>query len=84
MINFIWKVLEKLDSNWGYSTPIQKRFRIGQYCQISKHKSNDTNLEVGEPVKIVEIGRHDYLIQDFKTNELHIVYQFELTPDINF
>lgn len=34
----LWKLLERLDNNHGYSTPLQKRFKVGDRCRISTHK----------------------------------------------
>lgn len=77
MKNILWKLLEWSDNNWGYSTPIQKRFNIGDKCRISQHKTNYNPFEVGEEVVIVETGRHDYLVRNNNLKSA-IVYQFEL------
>lgn len=77
MKKILWKLLEWCDNNWGYSTPLQKRFESGQLCKISDHKRPTTKFEVGEVVFIVETGRHDYLIRN-GMGEQAIVYQYEL------
>ncbi len=62
-----------VDNNWGYSTPLQKRFKIGDRVKISIH----SKLIAHTPATIIQFGRHDYLIEDDNL-EKHIVYQFEL------
>lgn len=78
MKKLLWKLIELLDNNWGYSTPLQKRFNIGDVVKISIHKKHDTTFKVGEEVKILETGRHDYLVSNLKGIKA-IVYQFELS-----
>lgn len=77
MKKILWLLLQFFDNNWGYSTPLQKRFNIGDKCKISKHKSKENEFEVGEEVVIVETGRHDYLIKN-QRGKLAVVYQYEL------
>lgn len=76
MKKILWKLLELFDDNWGYSTPLQKRFKVGDKVKISPYKQCD-KIEVHEQVKIIEFGRHDYLIEK-DNGEKAIVYQFEL------
>jgi len=76
MKNALWKLLGLLDSNWGYITPLQKRFGKGDVCKVSNFRT-DEKLIVGEEVTIVENGRYDYLISN-KSGEQFVVYQFEL------
>lgn len=78
MKKIIWKILEKIDNNWGYSTPIQKRFKRGDIVKISIFKQDDTPYNIGEEVIILETSRHDYLVCDFKKGLKKCVYQFEL------
>jgi hypothetical protein len=66
-------LLNIVDSNLGYSTPLQKRFKIGDRVKISIH----SKLIAHTPATIIELRRHDYLIEDDNL-EKHIVYQFEL------
>ena len=72
---FLWFLLELVDNNRGYSTPIQKRYNIGDVVKISGHHKGD--LPIHTPVTIVEFGRHDYLIEDHN-RAYHVVFQFEL------
>ena len=76
MKEILWKLLGWFDDNHGYSTPIQKRFKVGDKVKVSIFKVN-ADILVGEPVLIVETGRHDYLVQD-SAGKKSIVYQFEL------
>lgn len=73
MKKILWFLLSKFDSNWGYSTPLQKRFKVGDRVKISTH----SKLIAHTPATIVETGRHDYLIED-DTLQKYVVYQFEL------
>jgi|TARA_R110000851_G_scaffold47424_1_gene115038 hypothetical protein len=73
MKKLCWRLLEYLDDNWGYSTPLQKRFKVGDKVFISTH----SELKAHTPVTIIEFGRHDYLVRE-ESFEQHIVYQFEL------
>jgi len=66
-----------IDNNHGYSTPLQKRFKIGENVRISFDKRNDTPYITGEIVMIIETGRHDYLVKNLKGVK-RCVYQFEL------
>lgn len=78
MKKLLWKLIELLDNNWGYSTPIQKRFNVGDKVKMSIHRKHDTAFNVGEEVTILETGRHDYLVVN-KKGIKSIVYQFELS-----
>jgi hypothetical protein len=49
----LWFLLSKVDNNWGYSTPLQKRFKVGDRVKISTH----SKLTVHTPATIIEIGR---------------------------
>jgi len=73
MKKILCKLLEILDNNWGYSTPLQKRFKVGDRVKISTH----SKLIAHTPATIIETGRQDYLIEDDNLQK-HIVYQFEL------
>ena len=76
MKKLLWKLLELVDNNWGYTTPIQKRFKIGDLVKISSHKTADAKFEIGSVAKILETGRHDYLIE--QNGIKAVVYQFEI------
>ncbi len=80
MKNILWKLLEWLDDNHGYSTPIQKRFKVGDKVKVSIFKVN-AGLLVGIWVWVLETGRHDYLVEDFNGKKF-IVYQFELEGNV--
>ncbi len=73
MKRLLWILLNLVDNNWGYTTPLQKRFKVGDKVKISIH----SKLIAHTPATIIEFGRHDYLIKD-DNNKLHVVYQFEL------
>jgi len=73
MKKLIWFLLEMMCDNRGYSTPIQKRFKVGDKARISEH----SDLIFGVPITIIECARYDYLIE-LDNGEKHIVYQFEL------
>jgi hypothetical protein len=73
MKKILWFLLSKVDDNWGYSTPLQKRFKVGDRVKISIH----SKLIAHTPATIIQFGRHDYLIEDDNLKK-HIVYQFEL------
>ena len=85
MIRLIWKLLNFLDNNHGYSTPLQKRFKVGDIVSISSFKQEptiqsrfaDSNFKIGTQVTIIENGRHDYLVENNKGKK-GIFYQFEL------
>lgn len=77
MKTIFWKLLKLFDSNYGYITPLQKRFKIGDECKISHNKTIDTKFEIGEIVYIIENARYDYLIQN-NNGMREVVYQFEL------
>ena len=76
----LWKLLEWIDNNHGYSTPIQKRYKVGDRCKISMHVQSETKMLVGTPVVIVETGRHDYLVQELNIDYQYqvVVFQYEL------
>ena len=77
MIKILWKLLEIVDNNWGYYTPLQKRFKVNDKCKISSLKTQYTPLEIGDEVTVIETGRQDYLVRraDGITS---VVFQFEL------
>lgn len=77
MIKILWKLLEIVDNNWGYYTPLQKRFKVNDKCKISSLKTQYTPLEIGDEVTVIETGRWDYLVRraDGITS---VVFQFEL------
>ena len=77
MKKILWLLLQFFDNNWGYSTPLQKRFNVGDKCKISQHKTKENQFEVGEEVTVIENGRNDYLIKN-RAGKLLVVYQFEL------
>jgi hypothetical protein len=81
MLKLLWRLIELLDDNWGYSTPIQKRFEIGDVVRISKFKSSECKFDVGDNVTILETGSHDYLVR--RNNVLDVLYQYELEPKKN-
>lgn len=73
MKKILWFLLHKVDGNLGYSTPLQKRFKVGDRVKIS----TNSKLIAHTPAIILETGRYDYLIEDDNCQK-HIVYQFEL------
>ena len=73
MKKILWFLLNIVDDNWGYSTPLQKRFKVGDRVKISNHSKLITHT----PATIIETGRHDYLIEDDNLQK-HVVYQFEI------
>jgi len=77
MKKILWKLLSIVDNNWGYTTPLQKRFQINDKCKISIFKQICTKYSVGDEVTIIETGRHDYLVSD-KNGVKEIVLQIEL------
>jgi hypothetical protein len=77
MKNLLWKLLEMVDNNWGYTTPIQQRFKVGDKCKIHFCYEN-TGFTPGETVTIIETGRHDYLVEN-ESGIKSCVYQFELS-----
>lgn len=77
MVKILWFLLEFFDNNWGYRTPLQKRFKVGDVCYISLFKGPNTSLEIGEKVTIIENGRFDYLVENDNCVK-QIVYQHEL------
>lgn len=77
MKKILWILLQLFDNNWGYATPLQKRFNVGDKCKISKHKTKEIRFNIGEEVTIIETGRHDYLIKN-QAGLLDVVYQYEL------
>jgi len=78
MKKLLWKLLKLVDNNWGYSTPIQQRFKIGDKCRIHFCYTENTGFISGETVTIIETGRHDYLVRNESGNQ-SCVYQFELS-----
>jgi hypothetical protein len=80
MKKILWKLLKLIDSNHGYSTPVQERFKIGEERKISSFKTNEIKFQIGEMVKIVETGRHDYLVEN-QNGIKDVVYHFELTQE---
>ena len=78
MKRIFWWILEFLDNNWGYSTPLQRRFKVGEKCRISSFKRTETPFKAGTHVKVLENGRYDYLVSDSRGNCI-VVYEFELT-----
>jgi len=76
MKKLLWFLLSKVDNNWGYSTPLQKRFKVGDRVKISTH-SRLIELIPHTQATIIETGRYDYLIEDDNLVK-HVVYQFEL------
>jgi len=78
MLTILWWLLEKVDSNWGYTTPVQKRFKPGQKCKISNfQRIQDIRFQINSEVTVIEDARHDYLISN-SMGEYAIVYHFEL------
>ena len=73
MKNILWFLLKMVDYNWGYSTPLQKRFKVGDRVKISIH----SKLIAHTPATIIQFRIHDYLIEDDNLQK-HIVYQFEI------
>lgn len=76
MKKILWRLLEIVDNNWGYTTPLQRRFKIGDTIKISHNKTIETKFKIGSVAKIVETGRHDYLIE--QNGIMKVVYQFEI------
>jgi hypothetical protein len=77
MKKLLWGLLKMFDNNWGYTTPLQERFKIGDKCRISNFKTKFTPLEIGDEVNVIETGRHDYLVR--RNDGLTVVvYQFEI------
>lgn len=77
MKRILWWLMELIDNNHGYSTPIQKRFRVGDKKMVSPFVLRQTALKQGEIVTIIETGRHDYLVLS-ENGKKEIVYQFEI------
>ena len=79
MKKVLWFLLRSLDNNWGYSTPIQERFNLGEKRKISHfHQKQGNVFSIGEEVTIIETGRHDYLVENSDGTRC-CVYQFELS-----
>jgi hypothetical protein len=76
MKKILWFLLSKVDDNYGYSTPLQKRFKVGDRVKISNILVH-SELTPNTPATIIETKRYDYLIEDDNLKK-HIVYQFEL------
>lgn len=77
MKKFFWFLLKIFDDNRGYFTPIQERFCVGQQCEISRHKTINNIFNIGDKVKVIDIARYDYLVENEKGYRC-IVYSFEL------
>lgn len=79
MVRFLYFLISLLDDNWGYTTSIQKRFKVGDEVVIvySSPTPVKSDLPVGCLCKIVETGRHDYLVEDQDGN-MQVVLQFEV------
>jgi hypothetical protein len=75
MIRILWVLLNLFDNNWGYSTPLQERFKVGDRVKISIHSRLKRHYRTN--ATIIETGRHDYLIKR-DNGKLHVVYEFEL------
>ena len=74
----LWLILPLVDDNWGYTTPIQKRFKVGDKCFITyRPDTRIGDFPLATPVTIVEFGRHDYLVKN-NQGKMQIVYQFEI------
>lgn len=75
----LWWLLAKLEGNHGYSTPIQKRFNVGDVVKINKAFALEATRKFigGGEIVVEEIGRHDYLIKNDMGERL-VDYQFEL------
>lgn len=60
--------------------PLQKRYKVGDVVRINKDTCKDYTQEFigGGQIKILEICRHDYLIQD-DLGKVIVVYQNKLT-----
>ncbi len=78
MKRILWSLLSKLDNNHGYTSPLQRRYKIGDKCKINFYKLTNTKYKTGEEVIIIETGRHDYLVGN-KNGDKQCVYQFELS-----
>ena len=78
MKQWLGKLLKVGDNHWGYSTPIQQRFKVGDKCRIHFCYTENTGFKPGEIVTIIETGRHDYLVRNESGNQ-SCVYQFELS-----
>lgn len=78
MKNLLYWIISLLDSNRGYATQTQKRFKKGDKVTITALKLPDTPYPLGEEVTIIEYGRYDYLVKDID-GVRHVVYQFEIT-----
>lgn len=76
MKKILWSLLKLADNNHGYSTPLQKRFKIGDLCKI-RYCISDHKFKIDEVVTIIETGRHDYLVEN-ESGVKSCVYQFEL------
>lgn len=86
MKKLLWFLLKKLDNNWGYSTPLQERFENGELCYINQNYFVNSmqrsqilhKFSLHEQVKILETGRHDYLVESTTTGKKECVFQFQL------
>lgn len=77
MKKILWGLLEIFDDNWGYYTPLQKRFNVNDKCRISSLKTKYVPLEIGDLVTVIETGRQDYLVRR-EDGITVVVFQFEL------
>jgi hypothetical protein len=75
MKNILWSLLYA-DNNWGYTTQLQRRFKVGDIVKIAHNKTIENKFEVDSVAKIIETARHDYLIE--QNGIKIIVYQFEI------
>mgnify|MGYP003644057011 FL=1 len=76
MKNILWSLLYAIDNNWGYTTQLQRRFKVGDIVKITSNKTIENKFEVDSVAKIIETARHDYLIE--QNGIKIIVYQFEI------
>lgn len=78
MKKLLWKILKLVDDNWGYESPHQERFEIGDEVRLSLFLLPEEKFGIGDIVTIIETGRYDYLIKHKKSGKLKCVYQQEL------
>jgi hypothetical protein len=76
MKNILCSLLYAIDNNWGYTTQLQRRFKVGDIVKITSNKTIENKFEVDSVAKIIETARHDYLIE--QNGIKIIVYQFEI------
>jgi hypothetical protein len=63
-------------SNWGYSTPEQKRFKPKTKVRFTDKLWKNEKYNPGDVGVVWENGRHDYLVDGNKG--WIIVYQYEI------